>query len=103
MREDRLGRFPTVLPDRLGYDHAIEFFITGEVLCGYFCPDDETIGIYSLCPNMSKDLPNIEDVVFTIDHEFIHWILYAFIDDWASTCWDNIARDIEESLLDMNE
>jgi len=91
-----IGEHPPIYPKRLSYDNAILFFLTDEVLGGYFNTMEESIGIYSYCPYMAKDLPYIDDVVYTVDHEYIHWLLYMFVDDWASHCFDKICNDIND-------
>ena len=93
-----LGEYPTINteqgPDPL--EGSILFFLNKEVLGACICFEDNIISIYSLCLKMATDLPYIEDVVYTIDHETIHWVLFEFIDCWASWCFDNVSGYIKK-------
>jgi hypothetical protein len=97
-----LGEFPEVDVEYAWepMDGSLEFFLSYETLCGMYNVDGNIISIYSLCSNVTKDLPYIEDVVLTMEHETMHWILTEFISYWASICYDNIGRDLDSWIED---
>lgn len=91
---------PNVYPKRLHYEDAVDFFLAYEVLRGtYFSvntkEENESILLWSLCAVLDKDLPDIEEVVRLIDHEYMHHLLYCLEGEWVTACFDNIAMDIK--------
>lgn len=80
-------------------EDSIVFFLKNEILGGCYWHDENIISIYSMCPKVSSDLPYIKDVVYTIDHESMHWIIFGLAGYWSSWCFDNIARSIEKWIM----
>ena len=99
---------PNVYPKRLHYEDAVDFFLAYEVLRGaYFSvstkEENESILLWSLCTMLDKDLPDIEEVVILIDHEYMHHLLYCLVGEWKSSSYDNIAFDVENWIFLMEE
>ena len=93
-----LGEYPEIDTEQAyePLDNSIEFFLANEVLCGCYRSFENIISIYALCPRITSDLPYMEDIVHLIDHETIHWVLFMFIDLWASYCFDEICGDVDD-------
>ena len=106
---------PLVRPEDLGFSRlyldflagkspAVDFFLAYEVLRGaYFSvstkEENESILLWSLCTMLDKDLPDIEEVVILIDHEYMHHLLYCLEGEWKSSSYDNIAADVEDWIF----
>lgn len=81
-------------------DDVLYFLLGGEVMGGCYFYIENEIYLYSFCNNMmDRDLPTIEEVVATVDHESMHWMLYNICGYWVSACFDNICRNIDGLFL----
>lgn len=92
---------PEIRPERRNMNNVIELFLSGFSIgacCTHVlaCSGEDMIYIWSMHSKTNSELPEIEEIIFAVDHEFMHHLLFCIEGLWVTTAFDSILWDVDE-------